>query len=470
MLDEVTRSAILRLHAEGHGTRAIADVLGVSRGAVKTVLRVGHAAVPPLARVERAEPYRAQILELLASCKGNLVRVHEEIVRGGAALSYTALTAFCRRHEIGHAPIVPAGRYDHQPGEEMQHDTSPHVAKIAGKERRVQTASLVLCHCRMIFAQCYPRFSRFECKVFLTDGLEYFGGACARAMIDNTHVVVLSGTGQRMVPVPEMVSFGERFGFVFAAHEVGDADRSGKVERPFHYIENNFFAGRAFSDFADLNAQLRAWSDRANATHKKHLHASPRELFVTERAAMKPLPIHVPEVYALHHRIVDTEGYLNLHRNRYSVPYRLIGRSLEVRESKDKVDIFDGPRLVATHRRVLEMEGALVKDAAHRPKRGEGVPMRRVLSGPEQKIGERLPTGAAYVSLLRKRGRGSVRDLRWLLRMIDEYPRDAMSAALDEALAFGMTDLDRLERMVLRRVAHDYFVLPRRRDGEEEDE
>lgn len=296
MLDEVTRSAILRLHAEGHGSRAIADVLGVSRGAVKTVLRAGHASVPSLARIERAEPYRAQIAELLASCKGNLVRVHEELVRGGAALSYTALTAFCRRHEIGRPPNLPSGRYEHRPGEEMQHDTSPHVAKIAGKERRVQTASLVLCHCRMLFAQCYPRFSRFECKVFLTDAMEYFGGACSCCMIDNTHVVVLSGTGERMVPVPEMASFGERFGFAFAAHEVGDADRSGKVERPFHYIENNFLAGRDFSDFADLNAQLREWCDRVNATHRKHLHVSPRELFVTERAAMKPLPIHVPEV------------------------------------------------------------------------------------------------------------------------------------------------------------------------------
>ena len=33
-----------------------------------------------------------------------------------------------------------------------------------------------------------------------------------------------------------------------------------------------------------------------------------------------------------------------------------------------------------------------------------------------------------------------------------------------------MTDLERLERMVLRRVANDYFVLPRRPDGEEEDD
>jgi hypothetical protein len=43
-----------------------------------------------------------------------------------------------------------------------------------------------------------------------------------------------------MVPVPEMVAFGERFGFEFAAHEIGDANRSARVERPFRFIEGNF--------------------------------------------------------------------------------------------------------------------------------------------------------------------------------------------------------------------------------------
>ena len=45
-------------------------------------------------------------------------------------------------------------------------------------------------------------------------------------MIDNTHVVVLHGTGSQMVPVPEMAAFAERFGFRFEAHERGDANRS----------------------------------------------------------------------------------------------------------------------------------------------------------------------------------------------------------------------------------------------------
>ena len=179
MLSQAQRTTILELHTKGVGKREIARVLGVSRVAVRQVLRSKSTAVPELQRPEKAEPYRQQILELFDRCKGNLVRVHEELREGGAELSYTALTAFCRRHGIGYRPPVAAGQYEFAPGEEMQHDTSPHDVELAGKKRRVQTASAVLCYSRMLFFQCYPTFQRFDCKVFLTDALRYMGGAAS---------------------------------------------------------------------------------------------------------------------------------------------------------------------------------------------------------------------------------------------------------------------------------------------------
>jgi transposase len=459
MLDQATRGAILRLRKEGHGTRAIARALGISRGAVIAVQRLGSDAVPHIERVERAEAHRDDILRLYASCKQNLVRVHEELRGLGAELSYQALTAFCRRHGIGHEPPKPAGQYVFAPGQEMQHDTSPHEAEIGGHRRSFHTASLALCFSRMLFFQCYPHFRRFECKVFLTDAVTYFDGACATCMIDNTHVVVLSGNGRTMVPVPEMEVFGERFGFRFRAHEIGDANRSARVENPFNYIDNNFLAGRRFADWADLNAQARAWCDKVNATAKRSLHASPRELFVAEHAAMSRLPVFVPEVYELHHRVVDTEGYVNVRRNRYSVPYPLIGRDVEARETKDRIDVYDGPRRVASHQRVIESLDARVTAAEHRPPRGEGFLVRQVPTE-EKRLFERVPESVAYVALLRKRGRGTLRDLRWLLRMVDEYPRTPLIAALLEATQYGMSDLERLERMVLRRIARDFYTPP----------
>src|SRR5882672_3533595 len=266
MLSQAQRTTILELNAQHVSKREIARVLGISRVAVRQVLRSNSTAVPQLQRPEKAEPYRQQILELFEQCKGNLVRVHEELLAGGAELSYAALTAFCRRHGIGYAPPVPAGRYDFAPGEELQHDTSPHEVELGGRRRKVQTASAVLCYSRMLFFQCYPTFRRFDCKVFLTEALRYFGGAAARTMIDNTHVVVLRGSGRDMVPVPEMAAFGERFGFQFVAHAIGNANRSGRVERPFHFIEHNFLAGRTFRSWEDLNQQARQWCDKVNST------------------------------------------------------------------------------------------------------------------------------------------------------------------------------------------------------------
>jgi len=97
MLSRTQRTTILELAGQGVRKREIARVLGVSRLSVRRVLRSRSAEVPELERPEKAEPYRQQILELMHTCKGNLVRVHEDLVTGGAELSYQALRLCARR-------------------------------------------------------------------------------------------------------------------------------------------------------------------------------------------------------------------------------------------------------------------------------------------------------------------------------------------------------------------------------------
>jgi hypothetical protein len=431
------------------------------------VIGSNSSTVPELHRAERAEPWRQQILELFSTCKGNLVRVHEELLASGAELSYPALTAFCRRHGIGQAAPVAAGQYHFEPGEETQHDTSPHEIELGGRKRKVQTASAVLCYSRMLFFQCYPTFQRFDCKVFLTDALRYFGGASEQVMIDNTHVVVLRGTGRDMVPVPEMAAFAERFGFRFIAHELGHANRSARVERPFWFIERNFLAGRTFSSWEDLNNQAHQWCDKVNSTYKKHIRAVPRELFAVERLHLKPLPVWVPEVYRLYQRMVDTEGYIALHSNRYSVPLDWIGRRVEVREARDKIEIQLDARNLVTHRRIAEADNQRVALPEHRPPRGQRGP--RPDPHPEEKaILAAAPELADYVVALKQRSRKIITlVLRQLWRMVREYPREPLLGAVRDAAHYGLYDLDRVERMILRRVAREYFLLDK---GPQEDD
>lgn len=460
MLDQGTRAAILQLHERGQGIRAIARAMKVSREAVRDVIARGTDEVPVFARPELAEPHRDQILELYDDCKHNLVRVHEKLLEVGVQLSYQALTAFCRRHEIGHEPKQPSGRYDFAPGQEMQHDTSPHHAWIGGVLRDVQTAAVVLCYSQLLYFQMYPRFTRFECKIVLTESCEYFGGSADDWMIDNTHVVVLTGTGKGMIAVPEMVAFAERFGGQFKAHEKGDANRSARVEIPFQHIDNNFLAGRKFDSWEHLNREARIWCDKVNAKYSSKLHASRRELFAAERGALNPLPLHVPEVYRIHQRIVDSEGFVCLHRNRYSVPWKLIGRPMEVRETKNRIVVYDGPRIVAAHPRQLDVLDQRIVDKDHRPPRGQLKPK----SGPcaeEQELLRIVPDISNYVAALKRRAKGrGMLALRRLLGFVRDYPRDSLLAAVAHADNYGLFDIDRLERLVLRHVAHDYFIVP----------
>jgi len=458
MLNEETRTAILQLHVRGASLHAIARDLHVSRTTARKVVASGRTETPDLARPSQGDPWHEDILREHTRVKGRLVLVHRALLAKGATLSYQALTAYCRRHGIGVKAKVPSGSYSFEPGEEMQHDTSPHRVKIGAHERVAQCASLVLAHSRMVFVQYYPTFDRFWCKVFLTAALEYFGGTCRRCVIDNTNVVVGAGTGWEMIPAPEMGAFALRFGFEFRAHAVGRPNRKARVERAFHYIENNFLPGRTFRDWDELNLEARAWSEAANAGFKRSIHAKPIELFAGERLSLKPLPDYVPQVYRLHDRTVDVEGYVHVGGNRFSVPSGLIGRMLVVREHEDRVEVFEGRTRVATHFRPCDAKDLRLTDPTHHPQRRE---RRKAGPGPEETELLRVePELGPYLAALKaKRPSQAIRSMKRLLGMLRDYPREPLLRAVATALDYGLFDLDRLDGMVLRNTAHDYFVL-----------
>ncbi|MBU1495078.1 MAG: IS21 family transposase [Actinobacteria bacterium] len=460
MLDQDLRAAILRLREQGRGVRSIARALNISKNSVKRVLRDGHSQVPALQRDDPFAGHLDRIGQLYHECEGNRIRVVEKLRDEGVDIGYSTLTRFCRRYGIGVRPKRPAGIYHFEPGEEMQHDTSPHTVAVGGRRRPLQCASVVLCFSRMIFAQDYPRWSRFECRVFLTEAFLFFEALAHRAMIDNSSVILVGGSGANAVISPEMEAFARHFGFRFAAHELGDANRSARVERPFHYIEHNFYPGRSFASLKDLNAQLLQWCREVNDRPKRALGARPSERFAIEKPALLPLPAYVPPVYQLYIRRVDISGYVHLYTNRYSVPAQWLGRHLEVRETRDQVRIFEGPRLVAVHERQEPGANLRITLPEHRePWRWKRAPLPPT---PEEKwLRSMAPEVSDLIEALRKRHGGrAVRAIRHLHRMALDYPTDVLTQAVADAQRYGMIDLNRIEAMILRRLAGDFFRLP----------
>src|SRR5208283_596558 len=389
------RDAVRTLTAQGHGVREISRLLKLSRNTVRRILREPE---PVKAEAPCDEATLVRIKRAFEHVKGNGVRVQELLADEGIEVGYSTLTRWIREAGLRAAP-KRAGEYSVRPGEEMQHDTSPHKVILGGKTVTAQCASLVLAYSRRIYVQYYPRFTRFEAKAFLLDAVQFMQGVCPVCVIDNTSVLLAAGAGADAVIAPEILAFARTLGFGFLAHRVGNPDRKARVERPFAYIEGNFLPGRSFEDYEDLNQKALSWcSEVANAKPKLALGMSPEA------------------------------AYLSVDTNRYSVPERFVGKTVTVYKLPKEVHVRRKGETIAVHPRAIGRSDARSTLPGH-----HSVPVRKA-RGPTVEEGLLLadhPSLAAYADRLKVRDNGwGRRALRRLLEMKRTYPQGPFLAAV----------------------------------------
>jgi len=458
MISDDIREAITTLHGKGMKIRHICRSLGIARNTVRKVLQGDHQAQTE--ETPALSDHGSLIMQTYHTCGGNVVRVQEMLKEHGVEIPYSTLTRVVRELNLRQPQKVKAGSYSFAPGEEMQHDTSPHKVCIDAKASTAQCAGLVLAYSRRLFVQYYPCFTRFEARVFLSEAFRFMDGTCERVVIDNTSVIVARGSGPSADINPEMESFGRLFGITFMPHRVGHPDRKARIERPFSYVEHNFLAGRTFTSWADLNAQALRWcTEVANQKPKRSLGMSPEQAYVMEKPYLQPLPPYVPPIFQTLSRVVDIEGLVNVDTNRYSVPERLIGKKVEVQKHWEKVvAIFDNKK-VAQHPRLIDKRNAKVVQSGHHGSLSRHKAHQGPCAEESALLGESEILDQ-YVVELRKRcsGRGIVR-LRRLLNLKRDYPPEAFFAAISRALRYGLYDLNRLEKLIIDHVAGDFFRL-----------
>src|ERR1700733_9993011 len=323
------RAAVRGLQTQGHSLREISRLLAMSRNTVRRILRepAGDAGGEP---PPCDEATLIRLKAAFARARGNVVRVRELLADEGLEVPYSTLTRWVRDADL-RGPPRRAGEYDFAPGQEMQHDTSPHRVTFgplggqAGKPVTLHCAGLVLAYSRRLFIQYYPRFTRFEARAFLLEAARFMAGVCPVCIIDNTSVLLAAGAGADAVIAPEIAAFARTLGFGFRAHRVGNPDRKGRIERPFASVETNFLVGRDFADLDDLNRQAPAWG-RGHANPQPQPGAGAR-------------PAGPPPVYELLERVVDLHGYVSVDTNRYSAPERHVGKSVTVTKTPAQVEV-----------------------------------------------------------------------------------------------------------------------------------
>lgn len=469
MISISKRKAILELYQQENSLRKISRDLNVSRKTIARVLRDGEViATPPEELVTEGVPQHpasTKIIELLPelfkTCRGNGVRIGEILEETyGIKVPYSTLMRYINSQQLRDKKKI-VGEYHFKPGEEMQHDTSPHVFYIAGKKVTGQCASLVLGYSRILYAQYYPSFTRFEAQSFLREAIVFMQGACQRCVIDNSSVILAGGSGRDAVVSSEFLAFSRTFGFEFFAHALKNPERKGKIERPYTFIERNFLAGRTFESWEDLNKQLADWcKNYANVKPKRELGGEcPNTLYMTERTRLVSLPLSLPPVYEQCTRKVSDLGFVNFECNRYGVPESLLNKSVQVYKYIDKVEIYYRHQLVVTYKRLVGVRGQRLNEKGFHPtiekakQRQAPIPLEEALRKESTLLHE-------FITALKKKrpGRAS-RPLKQLQYFKRQYPRAAFEAGLKRALTYALFDMNRIESLIIKNVTGDFFNL-----------
>lgn len=137
---------------------------------------------------------------------------------------------------------------------------------------------------------------------------------------------------------------------------------------------------RSFFSLAELNPAIAELLEELNNRPMRHVGKSRRELFEEiERVALRPLPATPFEYAEWKWAKVHPDYHVEIDKTFYSVPYRLIGRTVEVRLTHRVVEIFHDHQRVACHVRRSQRSGHVTVNE-HTPRRISATPTPRRLA------------------------------------------------------------------------------------------
>ncbi len=436
MISEELKAQILRLHfAEGWPVGTIAANLGVHHETVRRVLEAGvPKAGPP--RKSALDPFLPLIREVLEQYpRLRATRLHEMLrSRGyrGSAVQVRRLVRRIRPVPTGEAFL----RLTTLPGEQAQADWGHFGTLRVGKGTRPLSAFvMVLSFSRAIDAlftldQTLESFLRGHLHAF-----GFFGGVARTILYDNLKSAVLERVGDAIHFHPRLLELAGHYHFGPRPCAPFRGNEKGKVERQIRYLRDSFFAARCFRDIDDVNAQFARWRDEIahRRSHPEEPESTVGDALQRERALLLPLPEKPFETETMRVLSARKTPYLRFDRNLYSIPATLVGKPLTLLASNKHVRILHGAAEVAHHERSYDT-ARVVEHPEHILALAKEKRAAASLKG-RDRLCTLVPECQRLFERLAERGDNLGIQTQRLSRLLEDYGRDELAAAVEEALA-----------------------------------
>lgn len=356
MVGEDRWAEIRRLHfEEGQSISAIARSLELDRKTVRRCVR--QAAWQPYQRPAAVDtllaPHHGWLEQRAAEVDYSARILYQELRRDhGFAGSYETVKRFVAPlRELAGSDALTQTRFETGPGEQSQVDWGEVRVPFRHGRMQIHLFVLTLGFSRRGFYWAYPNERLSQFLEAHERAFAHFGGLTAEHLYDRPRTVCHRNAAGQRVWNTTFKAFADHWGFEPRVCRAYRAQTKGKVESGVKYVKRNFLPGRRFTDIVDFTEQLTTWNaEVADTRVHGTTHEVPLARFARERTHLQPCHAHPSFLTeATVSRVVADDWLVSFRSNRYSVPFRLIGKTVEVQARNGVVYIRHRGTLIAEH-------------------------------------------------------------------------------------------------------------------------
>jgi len=372
---------ILRLNSLGINNTQIAASCGCTRPTVIQTLQraksvgLGYSQVAQLSDKELKQKLAPKAASKPEFKMPDYEYIHRELARSGVTLNLLWLeycedcrksnelpyqsTQFNKYYGDYVQKTKATKRIEHKPGDLMETDWAGTTIDIVDTD----TGELIPTY---LFVAALPYSGYAYVEAFFSEkqdcwiaghvgAYRYFGGVSRIVRPDNLKAGITKNTREETVVNKTYQEMAEHYGTAVLPARVKRSRDKATVEGSVKLATIWIIAvlrNERFYSLGELNAIIREKLDVYNNKPFQKKDGSRYTLFQQEKNFLLPLPKHHFELSEWRQAIVQTNYHIACMKQNYSIPFEYIGRQVDVRITKNTVEVFDSGNRICSHPRL----------------------------------------------------------------------------------------------------------------------
>ena len=383
---------LLRLYADGRGSKFISASTGIARNTVKkyllqfTGLRLTIEQADAMSDAQLAAVFLLEKPTVVNSRVANLEVLLPQLAamlkkRGVTKqLAYAAYivqcpdgfrtSAFLTRLNAYMGMGKPSMRVPHKVGDKLFIDFTGKRLQITDKEtgevQDVEVFVAILGCSQLTYVTAVASQKKDDFIQACERALHFYGGVPEVIVPDNLKSAVKKASRYEAELNDSFASFAAHYNtFIFPARAYRPKDKA-LVEGAVKIIYTSIFTKidqQVYFSLGDLNEAIYVHLKVHNNNLLTGYDYSRQQQFDTlEKSVLKPLNPYLYDPMDTKIATVGKTGFVSVDYRYYSIPYKFIGKKIRLMYNRTKVEAFNGHELVAAHERQFGKEKYIQND------------------------------------------------------------------------------------------------------------